>query len=138
MNSGKTTIHEYDSVIYPLHLWVAINPTFKELSNKFLAITENGEVLEFIEDNIPDSTQTIATTFKVVNKKSGIGGPFVLIFQPKRINVKYIAHEATHATDFFAEALGISSGSFEHGEAYAYLVGWVADCIERTTKKKKK
>ena len=136
MNSGKTTIHEYDSVIYPFYLWVVVKPTLRQLK-RFYNQHPNCEVTEFTDDEV-DKPNTIASVYPVTQADYKKGGVLVAIYRPKEFKTKHIAHESAHCADYITETLGISSGSFNHGEAYAYIVGWVADCIEKTTKKKRK
>ena len=127
-----TQIYEFDPVIYPFRLWVAVNPSPDEIKEKFYGFTTDNERVE-IQDDLNDCFK-IATTTIVSDKKSGWVGCFVSIWKPKQMDVKTIAHEASHVADFISEQFGITMDSFENGEAKAYLVGWAADCIEKVKK----
>lgn len=55
-----------------------------------------------------------------------------------KLDVMTICHEACHFADFVAETVGFQQRSFDNGEAYAYLAGWCADCIDKARKFKNK
>lgn len=108
----NTVIHEFDPVI-----------------EEFWALTESRERAEINREWFNADSFTIVRTGPVANKKSGWVGNLVYILKPKQLDVKTICHESAHCADYLTESLGITNGSFEDGEAYAYLVGWIADCI---------
>lgn len=55
----------------------------------------------------------------------------LVAFQDEDVSVKTIAHESVHVADAMFDWCGIYSQGFdESNEAYAYLVGWAAECID--------
>lgn len=134
----KTIFREFDPVIYPIKVWVAVCPHHTDVMRRFYAIDEYGQVADFTKEILADDFCTIATTFPVAAKKDRQGGLLVHIYRNNRLSTNYITHEAAHCADFFAEKLGLSTGKFHDGEAYAYLLGWIAECIEKATKLHKK
>lgn len=140
----KTIFHEFDPLLYPIKVWVSVCPHHTQVQRKFYALSEDNEALEFNQSILADDNCTIASTFPVSAKKDYQGGLLVIVYKQKRFTTNYITHEAAHCADFFAERLGLTTGKFHDGEAYAYLIGWIAECIEnavkssRAAKKKKK
>lgn len=118
----KTIIHEFHPSIYPRRMWVVKGCKKEFIKDKF---TERlGE--EIIFENL-DGNESACTVFpRVKLKENGKYGHLVYI--QSRLSVGDIAHEAVHvATELFSEI-----GSFhtaDNQEPFAYLVGWVADCI---------
>lgn len=127
----KNQIYEFNPVIYPCRIWIGINIPFEDVKNKFYALATNMERIEFEKNMYQNNRFIIATNFQVASKDDGWIGIFIPIFKKWNMDVKTIAHEASHAADFFCEEFGITSDSFEHGEARAYLLGWIADCINQ-------
>lgn len=113
----KVIVHQFDPVIYPRQLWVCFNATREALE----------EHLEF-EGPLTDEwfTDRGATTSRCVCKKTGFGGLVVWTGLAK-ISTNYITHEATHVADVIFEYIGEDTKTTE---CYAYLAGWVAECIE--------
>lgn len=127
----KSMIHQFDPVIYPCRIWIGINPSFNDVKDNFWALTDNMQKMEFTDKDYSPNRFIIATNYPVVSKNEGWIGIFISIFKKNMLEVKTITHESSHAADFFCEQFGISNGSFEHGEARAYLQGWIADCINQ-------
>ena len=123
-------IHEFDPVIYPFRLWVGKFLSEEYLCEKFYGLTEDMERVDLKEMHKSDRFCT-ASTIIVADKNTGWGGAVVAIHKPSAMDIKTIAHEASHVADFVCEYFGISMDSFDGGEAKAYLVGWVADCINQ-------
>lgn len=130
----ETKIHEFDPVIYPTRLWVTVNPTFEYISEMFYALTTETERVDIDRLHYDHDIFSIATTCPVSIKCDGWIGLLVCIWKPKMLDVKTICHESVHCADFICEQFGITNGSFENGEAYAYLTGWIAECIEKVKK----
>lgn len=137
MAKTKTVFHEYDPVIYPLKLWVAVNPTLKQVQAEFDGLNANKEIVEFDEQSLNKDGGVVATTYPVAHRKTRQGGLLVYVFMPKHFQIRNITHEAAHCADFICEMLGVTMNSYDNGEAYAYLIGWIAECCEKATKKRK-
>ena len=124
----------FDPVIYPTRIWASVNPTAKDIQKKFNFLDDEGEIVNRVDLN--EHCNSIATTFSVYEKKSGWKGCFVCIWQPKQMGVGVIAHEAGHCTDWLCDELGLGGFSFKDGEARAYYIRWVANCIDKVKKDK--
>jgi len=129
MNTPK--IHVFDPVIYPFRLWVSINPTFESVSEKFYGLITNCERIDIPKGEFYASQHVIARTTLVNDKESGWIGCLVMIYIPKQTDVRTICHESAHVADFVCEQFDIETRGFDNGEAYAYLIGWIADCINK-------
>lgn len=123
-------IHEFDPVIYPCRLWVAIHVDQKLLSELFCDMsTRVGIDTTYIDDHE-------AVTYYVQERSSPKRYGILIASTAKYyFTTKLIAHEATHGAEFFWHHMGEKNVG---AEADAYLVGWIADCIEKTVKNKAK
>ena len=130
-------IKEFNPTIYPVRVWVANNVPIKQVIAKFYVRTDNGDAADFLEEDFSKDNGVTASTFVVFDKKTKQGGTLVYIFAPKRAKVNIICHEAAHCADFICETFGINKVSYEDGEAYAYLIGWVAECIDSVLRNRK-
>jgi hypothetical protein len=117
----ETKIHEFDPAIYPVKLWVIKTPTKEFIDNNFVEF--NGDNLNF---EVSKNTVMNCYNQVVVNKNSQLLGILISIFT--KPSYKYIAHESTHAARFIWNWLGEDNTGVE---ADAYLVGWIAECIEK-------
>lgn len=98
----KKGYYEYGNEIYPLKLWVHIGKDLKELIDSC-----------FDKCKAPDIDY---------------GGVLVSFQCQKDMSMDYCCHEASHACDAIEDAIGM-----EHGdEPSAYLIGWIASCINKT------
>ena len=108
---------EYDPVIYPRKLWVHIGYDLKELAPKAfynVVIDENKDYrgVEYGE---------------VVRKSDDKYGILVSFPKRKYMTMDVCAHEASHVCDDLEKATGLEHG----GESSAYLIGWIASCINK-------
>ena len=108
---------EYDPVIYPRKLWVHIGDDFKELAPKAfcnVVIDENKDYrgVEYGE---------------VVRKSDDKYGILVSFPKRKDMTMDICVHEASHVCDDLEKATGLEHG----GESSAYLIGWIASCINK-------
>ena len=106
---------EYDPVIYPRKLWVHIGYDLKELAPKAfynVVIDENKDYrgVEYGE---------------VVRKSDDKYGILVSFPKRKDMTMDVCVHEASHVCDDLEKATGLEHG----GESSAYLIGWIASCI---------
>lgn len=130
---GKYKIHEFDPVIYPFRLWVTKEFLAQSIKESFYELNEKGHMVEFSFEEIIGS---IAATAPVVDKSTYQKGCLVILKRPKDVGVGVISHEATHVVDWVCDTFGLSGFSFDDGEARAYLVQWVANCIEEVRRAK--
>lgn len=122
-------IQEFNPQIYPFRLWIGENVPYEEVEEKFWALTTETERTDFTIEVYEKNSLIVATCFPVCDKESGWCGIFLQVWNPKQFNVGFIAHEASHVTDFVFEKFDIESNGFNGGEARAYFTQWVADCI---------
>lgn len=120
----NTTIHEFHPSIYPRRIWVVKGSNEKFVKDNF---TERlGE--EIVFDN-KDGNESACTIFPYVKLRSN-GKYGYLVYIQARLSVGDIAHESVHvATELFSEIGAIHTP--DNQEPFAYLVGWIADCIHQ-------
>ena len=122
-----TKIHEFDPVIYPCKLWVAITTECRTLSERFEWKYDGTEI------DI-DFENTDAITGLVRCKEDDRIGVLIVFENRKVCTISNIAHEASHAVDDIWQRIG--EKNIGH-EANAYLIGWIAKCIEEVKLNKK-
>jgi hypothetical protein len=127
----KNYLYKFDPVIYPSKLWIGINPELETISKIFYGLDSNLNRIDITEQEYKHSHFSIAQTYTVSHKKDGWIGTLVCIWRPKQLDIKTICHESAHCADFICENFGIETGRFDSGEPYAYMIGWIADCIEK-------
>ena len=108
-------IFEYNPVIYPRKLWVSVGASTKELN----------EVFEEVGD-MEDST--IATVYSVCRTENKMGGMLIRFNNRMDMTPSVIAHESVHAAMGIYGYVG-AEVDLDNQEPFAYLVGWIADCI---------
>lgn len=127
---------------------------FENLYSPYLYVTsfdhvdEANEMFEFYDDvdemiHEKDSSYTItkgvlsraeALTLCVKEKRTGAMGALIMI-KDKNISNGTKAHESVHAADVYYSFGKFTSQSYHDGnEPYAYLVGWITDCIDEFIK----
>lgn len=121
---SKCKVHEFHPQIYPRKLWVVKGGDVDSLKDMFTQT--DGKELDF-----KGSSQYLATTCNVMMKdESRLLGELIYFTSVKQMNAENISHEATHAAlDIFSD-LGCEV-HYDNQEPFAYLVGWIADCIEQ-------
>lgn len=115
-------IHEFDPLIYPRKIWILKGCNEKFIKENF---TERlGEEIIFENRDGNESACTVYPNVKLKqNSKYGY-----LVYIQSHLPVGSIAHEATHvATELFNEIGAIHTP--DNQEPFAYLVGWITDCI---------
>ena len=135
---AKVIIHEFNPEIYPVRLWVAKNPSFEDVYNSYWGLTSELDRIEIVKEDFNDVQFKKATTKVVASKKDGWIGLLVCVWRPQMFDTATICHESAHCADFICEQFGIARGTFNEGEAYAYLIGWIASKLELGMKRKNK
>lgn len=124
---SKFRFYEFHPQIYPRRLWVAVGGTFEDIKARFMAY--DGSELEEGED-------CAAVTYIVQTKDDNrfLGH---LIWFPKvsDMTASYMAHEAFHASMDLFGLIGCKI-HYDDQEPFAYLVGWVVDCIDKVKRNK--
>ena len=123
----KAQIYEFNPGVYPFKLWVCANPDESLTEKLFL---DDEQYTTSVHHNM-------LTTAGTNDTEARLG---VVVFGHKKyFTVQNMAHEAAHVADYYFESLAITKGCFsDRNEAYAYLVGWAADCMEQVRTNKAK
>lgn len=109
---------QYDPVIYPRKLWVAIGQSMDDLKNTFTPIDGSEWIL-------PNKDFDGVTFSEMARRDNNKYGELVLFNTKKDMTMNICAHEASHVCDAIEEAIGMGHGD----EPSAYLLGWIASCI---------
>lgn len=111
-----TKIHQFDPQIYPRLLWVVIGETRgAALAGRF-DVPDMDDCADARVDNAGDKT-------------TGKGGILVRFRSRKAATIGTVAHESVHAAMEIFRYVDADCDT-ENQEPFAYLVGWVADCIK--------
>lgn len=114
-------VQQFDPVIYPFYLWIIDESDVEGVRDMFMH-TDGTPV------TLVPSEGAIAYTMKGVVVRDDDYGFLVVLDKKDRITAGSMAHEATHvARCIWDHLLEFSTG----GEADAYLVQWIVDCIEK-------
>ena len=112
--------YEYDPVIYPRRLCVAIGMNREDANKCFEG--RNGEVLKV------DFSSSYALTYDIVIEKENKRLCSFINFASKdSMRMGVCCHEAYHACEAIENAIDMEHG----GEPSAYLIGWIASCINK-------
>lgn len=119
----KAIVYEFNPAVYPVKLWI-----LDVLDNEFINSEFEGFSGERLD--IAKSEEGFAMTYNkvLVRKSTQKYGILVVVPNKKILTVSHIAHEATHVARFMWDYMGETSTG---AEADAYLVGWIAECIEK-------
>ena len=130
----KSVIYEFDPVIYPFPLLVTKDYDAKELSELFYVVNTKNE-LEDAPEEFVGNPQTRARSIEVVRKDTYLRYFLILLVRPSVIKTcGTMAHEAYHATNQLAHLLGFLPEDPQEDEPCAYLLDWMANCIESVKK----
>ncbi len=122
MNQRETTnsnkVHEFDPLIYPRKLWVTVGCSTQDLKDMF-------------DGCINDMDDCYAYTVNVkIRKLDNRGGVLIRFGSRKDLSTQIIAHESVHAAMNIFDYVDAVADT-KNQEPLAYLVGWVADCINQ-------
>jgi hypothetical protein len=124
----KSKIFEFDPVIYPIKLWIIDCLDTKIIKLEFEEF--DGSQLNY---SLHDHAVCLSYNQMIVRKRTGKYGFLVTIKEINDLTIPQMAHEATHIARFMWDYLGeVNTGI----EADAYLVGWIAGCIEKVKNSK--
>jgi hypothetical protein len=130
MKKKKNQIHEFNMDIYPRVLWIVFDEPL-EFINKYFDIPECDS------DSWHKDGGILAQCVPTMDKTDGRLGILVMFRGKKTVSVSTIAHESVHVADYIFEEIGAYSQDFkERNEPYAFLVGYIADCIWGIVKSK--
>ena len=116
----KKGYYEYDPVIYPRMLCVAIGMNQEDANKCFEG--RNGEVLKV------DFSNYDAITYDSVREKANKKFcSFINFYSKASMMMGTCYHEASHVCEAIENDIGMEHG----GEPSAYLIGWIASCINK-------
>ena len=116
----KRGYYEYNPVIYPRILCVAIGMNQEDANKCFEGRNEERLMVDFKNSD--------ALTFdSVIQKKDRKYAVFVNFANKSAMTMGICRHEASHVCDAIEEDIGIKHGS----EPSAYLIGWISSCINK-------
>lgn len=112
----------YENEIYPISLVLSYDA---ESINKEYRNAAPDE-----DDEIKDNHKVLARTMFLSRRTNDYYAMAVGIIFNKKPNMKTILHESLHAVKMMLD-VGIDMPlSDQTEEAYAYLIGWIGECIE--------
>lgn len=121
----KKGYYVFDPVIYPRKLYVMIGQT-QETANKIFRLGGSEETIKLDKADVGKAYSEVTTI------RGNWVGELLLFGSKTSMSVSVIAHESSHACDFIEDAIGS-----EHGdEASAYLIGWIAKCVDEARRGK--
>ena len=110
----KVTIHEFDPVIYPRKVWIAVGKG--QFEDRFDGVSEWNDNADAVVDKAYDR----------IDRK---GGVFIRFESVEYITGRTITHESNHsAMDIFG-FIG-AEVDIDNQEPFCYLAGWIAQCCE--------
>jgi hypothetical protein len=119
---NKIQIHEFDPVIYPYKIWIAITDNLNAAVENYANDKTGGDI------SFEDCERFNAMAFTCYNKQNKDIGVMILFKTKKACSVRTMSHESVHASQFFWDLMGEETKGIE---AEAYLVGWIAECCEK-------
>lgn len=130
MGDNKCIIDKYNTV-YCFDVYVVLHPD-KDTIDKQFEWRENGTSI--LEDKYGSySAYTVSGAWDKAEKKDCV---IIVIntLKDDNDNINTFAHESLHAAMDILSTCGIKY-SEDSCEAYAYLVGYITECVYRTAKK---
>ena len=112
----KKGYFEYKNGIYPQRLWVHIGKGLPELIDAC-----------FDGCNPPNDGYVGVAYDKAIRKSDDRYGILVSFKSTKVMTMSVCCHEASHACDAIENGIDMEHG----GEPSAYLIGWIASCINK-------
>ena len=139
MNKKKMIVDKYNTV-YSFDVYVVLNPSKDEL-DKLFKWSESDNIKSAKNDNsIYDEKNKKYSAYScigVIDKSNG-RRCFVVIINnigtDELYDINTISHEAFHITMDLLDACDMQY-SEDNCEAYAYLQGYITECIYKTAKK---
>ena len=139
MNKKKMIVDKYNTV-YSFDVYVVLNPSKDELDKLFKWSESDNIKSEKNDNSIYDEKNKKYSAYScigVIDKSNG-RRCFVVIINnigtDELYDINTISHEAFHITMELLDACDIQY-SEDNCEAYAYLQGYITECIYKTAKK---
>lgn len=123
-------VYKFDCDVFPLKLWVSVEPTFEQLQKRFRILEDdNVTEKEFDKDSIKPYWGACRIT--VVDKATHDVGSLIVISHPASYSERTLVHECCHACDDFIDLLNLDV----YGETRAYLTEWMYDKAKKVIDK---
>lgn len=139
MNKKKMIVDKYNTV-YSFDVYVVLNPSKDELDKLFKWSESDNIKSEKNDSSIYDEKNKKYSAYScigVIDKSNG-RRCFVVIINnigsDELYDINTVSHEAFHITMELLNACDIQY-SEDNCEAYAYLQGYITECIYKTAKK---
>ena len=139
MNKKKMIVDKYNTV-YSFDVYVVLNPSKDELDKLFKWSESDNIKSEKNDNSIYDDKNKKYSAYScigVIDKSNG-RRCFVVIINnigtDELYDINTVSHEAFHITMELLNACDIQY-SEDNCEAYAYLQGYITECIYKTAKK---
>ena len=139
MNKKKMIVDKYNTV-YSFDVYVVLNPSKDELDKLFKWKESDNIKSEKNDNSIYDEKNKKYSAYScigVIDKSNG-RRCFVVIINnigtDELYDINTVSHEAFHITMELLNACDIQY-SEDNCEAYAYLQGYITECIYKTAKK---
>ena len=139
MNKKKMIVDKYNTV-YSFDVYVVLNPSKDELDKLFKWAERDNIKSEKNDSSIYDEKNKKYSAYScigVIDKSNG-RRCFVVIINnigtDELYDINTVSHEAFHITMELLNACDIQY-SEDNCEAYAYLQGYITECIYKTAKK---
>ncbi|MBC7088648.1 MAG: hypothetical protein H5T96_09335 [Tissierellales bacterium] len=116
----KNKFYEFDPVLYPVKLYIVLNPTDGYVKKNFL--TSDKKKLR----KVVDKNWNGGVYLEIVKKKSDNGFGILVFVETDDFTPDMVTHEAVHVSQVFWEWLCETKIG---DEADAYFTQWVAKCI---------
>ena len=126
MEKSKTQIHEFHPEVYPRRVWIVKGGKLDALKDMFCKRDMSDINFEGLYEGYVDSVQ---------RREDGAYGELIWFPQVTAMPTSHICHEATHAAIDIFDDCGCRIDA-ENQEPFAYLVGWIADCIDQVKRGK--
>ena len=139
MNKKKMIVDKYNTV-YSFDVYVVLNPSKDELDKLFKWSESDNIKSEENDNSIYDEKNKKYSAYScigVIDKSNG-RRCFVVIINSlgtdELFDINTVSHEAFHITMDLLDACDMQY-SEDNCEAYAYLQGYITECIYKTAKK---
>ena len=139
MNKKKMIVDKYNTV-YSFDVYVVLNPSKDELDKLFKWSESDNIKSEKNDNSIYDEKNKKYSAYScigVIDKSNGRRCIVVIINNigsDELYDINTVSHEAFHITMELLNACDIQY-SEDNCEAYAYLQGYITECIYKTAKK---
>ena len=121
----KPNIYEFDTVIYPRHLWVSIDAPTSALNELF----PEGDTLDAPFVDMADKTNAITDRVRKLTPEPQ-GGILIRFKSVAKMTPPIMAHEAFHAMMGILDYIN-SYPAISNQEPAAYLIEFIVKCCEK-------